>query len=72
VGRRTWSVAVAWGGVDLVKPGGSETVGEEEDRTRVTGWGAPGQGPSLASPTSGAGIGRWDRTTGDGGGSSGW
>jgi hypothetical protein len=68
VGRRTRSVDVAWGGVDLVKPGGSETAGEEEDRTRVTGVGAPGQGPSLASPTSGAGIGRWDRTTGGGGG----
>jgi hypothetical protein len=31
VGRRaSRSVVVAWGGVDLVKPGGSETRGEEE------------------------------------------
>jgi hypothetical protein len=28
------------GRVDLVKPGGSETAGKEEDRTRVTGVGA--------------------------------
>jgi hypothetical protein len=44
VGRRTWSVAVAWGGVDLVKPDGSETAGKEEDRTRVTGVGGTGAG----------------------------
>jgi hypothetical protein len=34
----------------------------------VTGVGGTGVGPSLAPPTSGTGIGRWDRTTGGSGG----
>jgi hypothetical protein len=41
---------------------------ECEHRDGGNGVGGTGAGPSLAPPTSGAGIGRWDRTTGGGGG----
>jgi hypothetical protein len=42
------------------------TPHECEHRGGVTGWGALGQGPSRAPPTSGAGAGRRDQTLGDG------
>jgi hypothetical protein len=74
VGRRTRSVAVAWGGVDLVKPGGSKTAGEEEDRTRVMGVGGTGAGaiPRISNLRGGdraVGLDDWrrwgDRAAGD-------
>ena len=60
VGRRTRSVAVAWGGVDLVKPGGSETAGEGRGSDEGNGGGGHrGRGhPShLQPPGQGSGCG---------------
>jgi hypothetical protein len=74
VGRRTRSVAVAWGGVDLVKPGGSETTGEgrgSDEGNRGRGHRGRGHPSHLQPPGRGScdGIGRLaavgDRAAGD-------